>query len=81
MVTDLLMPDIKDYKTIEEAASDPRVKYTSYWIRRLCQQDKIQAVKVGEGARGQWLVHLPDLLRYVKEMDDLGTLKHNPHEQ
>jgi hypothetical protein len=74
------MPNIEEYTTIQAAANDRRVPYTAYWLRRLAQQGKIEAVKVGEGARGQWLVHLPSLLEYIKEMSDLGTQKHNPHD-
>jgi hypothetical protein len=75
-----VMPDIKEYVTIEDAAGDERVPYTAYWLRRLAQESKIQATKVGKGARGQWLIHLPSLLKYIKEMEMMGTKKHNPHE-
>jgi hypothetical protein len=74
----LSMPDIEEYVTIEDAAADARVPYTAYWIRRLAQEGKIKAVKVGKRTRGQWLVHLPSLLAYIKEMDEMGTQKHNP---
>ena len=70
------MPDISEYATIEEAAADARVPYTSYWVRRLAQEGKVLAVKVGPAERGQWLIHMPSLLEYVKRMDDLGTGKH-----
>jgi hypothetical protein len=70
------MPDIEEYKTIEDAASHPDVSYTAYWIRRLAQKGKIQAIKVGPAERGQWLVYMPSLLAYIKEMDELGTGKH-----
>jgi hypothetical protein len=73
------MPDVSEYVTIEDAASDKRVPYTAYWIRRLAQEEKIQAIKVGSGARGQWLIHLPSLLEYINRMDELGKQKHNPH--
>lgn len=72
------MPDIAEYATLDDAAADPRVPYKVYWIRRLCQEGKVTAVKVGTSTRGQWLVHMPSLLAYVKEMDDLGDKKHNP---
>lgn len=72
------MADVSEYVTIEDAAKDERVKYTAYWIRRLAQEGKIEAIKVGSGARGQWLVHLPALLDYIGKMDELGTQKHNP---
>jgi hypothetical protein len=70
------MPDIREYKTIEEAAGDARVPYTAYWIRRLCQQGKIDAEKFGAGRKSVWLVHIPSLLAYVAEMERLGTQKH-----
>ena len=70
------MPDIKEYATIEQAANDPRVPYTAYWVRRLAQTGKIQAIKVGPEERGQWLVYMPSLLEYVDQMENLGTQKH-----
>jgi len=73
-----IMPDIKEYVTIQQAAADDRVPYTAYWIRRLVQEGRIAAVKIGEGFRSQWLVHLPSLLDYVREMEELGTKKHHP---
>jgi hypothetical protein len=73
------MPDIKEYKTIEEASRDARIPYTAYWIRRLCQTGRIAAIKVEGAARGTWLVHIPSLLEYVQKMDDLGTQKHTPN--
>jgi hypothetical protein len=72
------MADVSEYVTIEEAAKDERVSYTAYWIRRLAQEDKIEAIKVGSGARGQWLIRLPSLVTYIQKMDELGTQKHNP---
>lgn len=68
------MPDINEYATIEQAATD--VGYTPYWVRRLAQEEKIQAIKVGPPERGQWLVYMPSLREYKKRMDDLGTSKH-----
>jgi hypothetical protein len=81
MVADMIkfvatMPDISEYATIEQAAADERVPYTAYWVRRLAQEGKITAVKVGPPERGQWLVYMPSLLEYIKKMDDLGTGKH-----
>jgi hypothetical protein len=70
------MPDIAEYSTIEEAASHPDVPYTAYWVRRLAQEGKIEAIKVGPAERGQWLVYMPSLLEYIHKMDDLGTAKH-----
>lgn len=70
------MPDISEYATIEQAAADSRVPYTAYWVRRLAQEGKIEAIKVGPSERGQWLIFMPSLLDYIKKMDDLGTGKH-----
>lgn len=72
----VVMPDIKEYKTIGEASRDARIPYTAYWIRRLCQEGKIRAEKFGVGRRTTWLVHMPSLLEYVQSMNDLGTQKH-----
>jgi len=70
-----VMPDIREYVTIKDAASDERVPYTAYWLRRLAQEGKIEAVRFGEGAHGQWLIHMPSLLDYIAEMQKLGTKK------
>lgn len=72
------MPDIEEYATIEQAEADERVPYGAYWIRRLAQEGKIQAIKVGPENRGQWLVYMPSLLDYIDRMEDLGTKKHGP---
>lgn len=74
-----IMADVQEYVTIEDAANDEQVPYTAYWIRRLAQEGKIEALKVGSGARGQWLIHLPSLLEYIKQMNELGKKKHSPH--
>ena len=80
MVKWAVMPDIQEYVTILEAAEDERVPYTAYWLRRLCQEGKIKAKKVGSAAKGQWLIHLPTLLEYIKKMEELGTQKHTSQE-
>ena len=77
-VESAIMPDIQDYVTIDEAIEDSRVAYTAYWIRRLAQEGKIEARKIGGGVRGQWLIYLPSLVEYINKMDDLGTKKHRP---
>ena len=76
MVKLATMPNIEEYVTILEAAKDERVPYTAYWLRRLCQDSKIEAIKIGSAAKGQWLIHLPTLLEYIKQMNELGTQKH-----
>lgn len=78
MVQLAAMPDLSEYLTVNEAASRADVPYTAYWLRRLVQDGKVKAVKIGDPIRGTWLVHLPSLLAYIKEMHDLGTQKHNP---
>lgn len=74
----LVMPDVTEYVTIAKAANSPGVDYTAYWIRRLCQEGKVSAIKVEGPARGTWLVHFPSLLAYIREMDALGTQKFVP---
>jgi len=76
MVKSGTMPDIAEYKTVAEAARDERVEYTAYWVRRLCQEGKVTALKVGDPERGTWLVHMPSLFAYIEEMNELGTQKH-----
>jgi len=62
---------LEDFKTISDAVKDPRVPYTTYWVRRLIVEKRVHAVRIGpEGKRGQWLVNVPDLLRYIKEMEN-----------
>lgn len=77
MVKSAVMPDIQEYVTILDAAADERVPYTDYWLRRLCQDGKIKAIKVGSASKGQWLIHMPSLLEYIRRMDELGTQKHS----
>lgn len=74
------VPSISEYVTIQEAADDDRVPYTAYWLRKLARDGKIEAVKVGQRTRGQWLLHLPSLLEYIAEMDSMGAQKFNPWE-
>lgn len=76
MLTKVIVPDIEEYRTIAESAADPRVPYGQYWIRRLVQAGKVEAKKFGTGARSVWLVHMPSLLAYVREMEALGNKKH-----
>lgn len=76
MVQSGTMPDIEEYATIADAAKDERVPYTAYWVRRLAQDGKIKALKIGDPERGTWLVHMPSLLEYIREMDELGAQKH-----
>lgn len=73
-----IMPDIKEYCTISEAAEREDVPYTEHWIRQLIKAGKVEAVKMGKGLRAMWLVHLPSLLEYVEEMEELGPRKHYP---
>jgi hypothetical protein len=69
------LPDISEYATLEEASSDSHVPYTVQWLRKLCQDGKIEAQKFGTGRRAVWLVHMPSLLSYVAEMEALGSQK------
>jgi len=78
MVKSVTMPDIEEYRSLQEAADDPRVPYTIYWLRKLCKAGTVKSTKFGEGAHAVWLVHLPSLLEYIREMETLGTQKHHP---
>lgn len=78
MLQSKIMPDIKEYKMLQDAVADPRVPYTLHWLRTLCQKGKINAIKLGESTRGTWLVHMPSLLKYIEDMEELGEQKHNP---
>lgn len=48
--------------------------YTADYVRQLIKREHITAQKVGR----DWLVNLASLLAYKREMDRLGTTKHNP---
>lgn len=70
------MADMAEYKTLAEASEDKRIPYTVHWLRKLCQDNTVECIKLGSGHRAMWLIHMPSLLTYVQEMDDLGTKKH-----
>lgn len=70
--------DLEGYVTILEASKDERVPFTVQWLGRLAKNGKIKAVKLGEGRRGVWLIHLESLLEYISEMEKLGANKYNP---
>lgn len=78
MLQSALMPDIKEYLTIKQAAARKDVPYTPFWLRRLAEGGKVEAIKIGEGLRGQWLIYLPSLLKYIEKMKELGDQKHDP---
>ena len=69
------MPAIQEYVTLDDAANDERVPYTVQWLRVLARDGRVLGKKYGAGRRGMWLIHMPSLLRYVQEMDDLGSQK------
>ena len=71
-----VVPDLEEYITVIEAAE--QVGYTPHWLRHLCNEGLVDAVKIEGAARGTWLIHLPSLARYVTEMQRLGTEKHDP---
>lgn len=76
MLKSQVMP-VGEYVTIEEAAAHEGVTFTPYWLRVLCREHKVKCMKLGDERRGQWLIHLPSLMAYIKEMDDLGSKKHS----
>jgi len=60
-----------DYQSIEQILRErPTVTYTPHWIRVLCRDQKIDAQKIGEGKRGQWLVNVDNLLDYIREKSE-----------
>ena len=62
---------LEDFKTISDAVKHPGVPYTTYWVRRLIVEKRVKAIRIGpEGKRGQWLVNMPDLLRYINEIQE-----------
>jgi hypothetical protein len=71
--------NLGQYATPEEAAKRDDVEFSTDWIRRLAQTGKVEAVKLGAGQRGPWLIHIPSLLEYIQEMEELGTKKHRPN--
>jgi excisionase family DNA binding protein len=48
--------------------------YASAYLRRLANQGRIEARKVGR----DWLINQESLLAYKHEMDSLGDQRHNP---
>jgi len=67
-LTAMTTAKLEDFKTISDAVKDKRVPYTTYWVRRLIVEKRVKAIRIGpEGKRGQWLVNMPDLLRYIEE--------------
>jgi len=78
MIQSGVMPDIKEYTSIQKAANDPRVPYSEHWLRVLCQRGEIDAVKMGEGPKSIWLVRMSSLYEYIDKMKLEGTEKHTP---
>jgi excisionase family DNA binding protein len=48
--------------------------YASAYLRRLANQGRVEARKVGR----DWLINQESLLAYKREMDTLGPQRHNP---
>jgi hypothetical protein len=51
--------------------------YASAYLRRLANQGRVEARKVGR----DWLIEQESLLAYKREMDGLGSQRHNPWRQ
>ncbi|MBN1811794.1 MAG: helix-turn-helix domain-containing protein [Anaerolineae bacterium] len=51
--------------------------YASAYLRRLANQGRIEACKVGR----DWLINQESLLAYKVQMDALGDQRHNPWRQ
>jgi|YelNatPaOPRAMG01_1025707.scaffolds.fasta_scaffold102188_1 excisionase family DNA binding protein len=60
------------WMTTSEAAK--RVGYRVAYIRLLCRLGRVQAQKWGRA----WMVNRESILSYKRQMDALGTSKHNP---
>jgi len=63
---------LEGWITAAEAAA--LTGYTVPHIRRLARQGRIEAQKVGR----DWLIGRESLLAYKRQMEALGSQKHNP---
>ena len=68
----------EDFVTIREAVARDEVPYTAGWVKALVRRGTVKGTKIGGRRRGQWLVHLPSLRKYVARMAAVGTQKHTP---
>ena len=75
VLNSVIMPDIDEFSTLHEAADDPRVPYSVNWLRKLCDDGKVDHRKFGSGRRSVYVIHLPGLLAYVAHMKELDTKK------
>lgn len=80
MIKSSVMPDIKEYSSIQDAAKDPIVPYSEHWLRILCQRGEVEAIKMGTGQKSIWLVRMSSLYDYIDRMKSEGTSKHTPKE-
>jgi hypothetical protein len=61
-----------EWVSVSEARD--KTGYSNRHIRLLLQQAAVKGRKTG----GIWLVDLDDLLQYKRQMDELGTKRHDP---
>jgi excisionase family DNA binding protein len=64
--------ELANWITTREAAE--LTGYVVVYIRNLAQKERIRAVKHGR----DWLIDRDDVLRYKRDMDALGSQRHNP---
>ena len=64
-----ILPDMTDWLSVTEAAE--KSGYTDYWIRKLCREGRLRAVKKGL----MFLIDPASLQEYLDEMKSLGTYK------
>jgi hypothetical protein len=66
-------PIAEGWVTIEEAARE--TGYAQAYVMRLARQGRVQTYKV----QHVWLVYLEDLREHKRQMEALGSQKHNPY--
>jgi excisionase family DNA binding protein len=59
---------------ITTSTAETLTNYAQAYLRRLANQGRIEARKVGR----DWLINQESLLAYKREMDSLGDQRHNP---
>lgn len=58
--------------TVQEASK--RFGYSEQYLRRLCRENKIENVKIGQ----VFLIRLSSLEQYVKDAEDAGDSRYGP---
>jgi excisionase family DNA binding protein len=68
----MIEPLTKGWLTTEQA--ETLTGYSVAYLRRLANQGRVEARKVGR----DWVLYKDSILAYKKRMDSLGLDKHNP---